>query len=116
MSMWQAISSAMMRRKRWTILLILIALLETGAAMVLCMLAARQESALEKTIDNTVIPCVVTDAYGLNQDNLHMATGFVDLLCGLRHESGRICRKRAGKGQHQADQSERIHDGLPPDP
>ena len=64
MSMWQAISSAMMRRKRWTILLILIALLETGAAMVLCMLAARQESALEKTIDNTVIPCVVTDAYG----------------------------------------------------
>lgn len=54
--------------------------------MVLCMLAARQESALEKTIDNTVIPCVVTDAYGLNQDNLHMATGFVDLLCGLRHE------------------------------
>lgn len=46
MSMWQAISSAMMRRKRWTILLILIALLETGAAMVLCMLAARQESAL----------------------------------------------------------------------
>lgn len=88
MSMWQAISSAMMRRKRWTILLILIALLETGAAMVLCMLAARQESALEKTIDNTVIPCVVTDAYGLNQDNLHMATGFVDLLCGLRHERG----------------------------
>ena len=62
MSMWQAISSAMMRRERWTILLILIALLETGAAMVLCMLAARQESALEKTIDNTVIPCVVTDA------------------------------------------------------
>ena len=56
--------------------------------MVLCMLAARQESALEKTIDNTVIPCVVTDAYGLNQDNLHMATGFVDLLCGLRHERG----------------------------
>ena len=54
--------------------------------MVLCMLAARQESALEKTIDNTVIPCVVTDAYGLNQDNLHIATGFVDLLCGLRHE------------------------------
>lgn len=88
MSMWQAISSAMMRRKRWTILLILIALLETGAAMVLCMLAARQESALEKTIDTTLIPCVVTDAYGLNQDNLHMATGFVDLLCGLRHERG----------------------------
>ena len=77
MSMWQAIISAMMRRKRWTILLILIALLETGAAMVLCMLAARQEAALEKTIDTTLIPCVVTDAYGLNQDNLHMATGFV---------------------------------------
>jgi len=52
------------------------------------MLTVRQEAALEKTMDNTVISCVVTDPWGTGQDNLHMATGFVDLLCGLRHEKG----------------------------
>lgn len=88
MSMWHITISAMMRRKRWTCLLLFIALLETFAAMVLCTLTTRQEVALEKTMDNTVISCVVTDPWGTSQDNLHMATGFVDLLCGLRHERG----------------------------
>ncbi len=88
MSMLQVTVSAMMRRKRWTILLVLIALIETGAAMVLCMLTERQETALEETMNNTTITCVITDADGLNQDNLRMATGFVDLLCGRKHEKG----------------------------
>lgn len=88
MSMRHVTISAMMRRKRWTLLLLFIALLETCAAMVLCSLTARQEAALEKTVDDTVISCVITDSQGTNQDNLHMATGFVDLLCGLRHERG----------------------------
>lgn len=88
MSMLQVTVSAMMRRKRWTILLVLIALIETGAAMVLCMLTERQETTLEETMNNTTITCVITDADGLNQDNLRMATGFVDLLCGRKHEKG----------------------------
>ena len=80
--------TAMLRRRRWTVLLLLVAGLEACAAMILCTLTMRQEAALEQTMDDTVISCVITDANGRNQDKLHMPTGFVDLLCGLRHERG----------------------------
>jgi len=78
----------MMRRKRWTILLLCIALLETATATALCTLIQKQIMALEKTFDNTVISCVMTNAEGLNQDNLRMPSGFVDMMLGYKHDQG----------------------------
>ncbi len=88
MSMWHVTISAMKRRKRWTALLLCIALLEACAAMVLCMLTERQEAALDKTVNETVISCVVTRTNGTRQDDLHMLSSSVDLLLGRRHDEG----------------------------
>lgn len=88
MSIWVVTISTLGRRKQWTILLIGLALLETVATMVLSTLIERQEAALEDTVSNTVISCVVTNTQGTNQDNLQMATGFVDILLGTKHDKG----------------------------
>lgn len=88
MSMWHVTFSAMKRRRRWTTLLLCIALLEACAAMVLCTLTERQEAALDKTVNETVISCVVTSTKGTNQDDLRMSSSIVELLLGRRHDEG----------------------------
>lgn len=100
MSLWMITMRTLWRRKRLSILLACLVALSSIAAVVLCGIADRQEAALEYTIDNTVVSCVVTDAKGTNQDSLHMVNGFVDRLLGLRHEQGNyldevVCNVRA---------------------
>lgn len=88
MSMLQITVSAMIRRKWWTILLIGVVFLTACAAAVLCMLLSRQEAAMEHTIDNTVIHCVVTGTQGTNQDHLNLSVGIVNHLLGRDHDRG----------------------------
>lgn len=88
MGVWIVTLRALWRRKRAGILLVCVVALGACAAVVLCGLTGRQEAALERTIDNTVISCVVTDAKGTNQERLNMVNGFVDRLVGRRHAQG----------------------------
>ena len=78
----------MMRRRWWTVLLIGVVSLIVCAVTVLCMLLSRQEAAIEHTINNTVIPCVVTSTQGTNQDHLNLSIGIVNHLLGRDHDRG----------------------------
>ena len=78
----------MLRRTRWTILLVSIVLFEVCAGAVLCTLISRQEAALDQTVDETVIHCVVTSTQGTKQDHLNVTIGTVNRLLGLDHERG----------------------------
>ena len=88
MSMPHVFVSAMIRRKGRTILLVCIAFLIACAAAVVCMLLSGQEAALEHTIDNTVIHCVVTGTQGTGQDHLNLSVGIVNHLLGRDHDCG----------------------------
>lgn len=74
--------------RRWvaSILLIAVATAGTVSAFVLNGLISRQEEALENTINNTVISCVVTDYSGSSSGNLSMLSAFVEMLMGHRRE------------------------------
>lgn len=80
--------AAMWRRRTACILLVAVMALSVFAAVTLQDLAARQSAAMDETVKNTRIHCVVTDARGTGSDNLQMISAFVDMLMGMRHERG----------------------------
>lgn len=86
--LWRVTFSAMWRRKKVSLLLILVAAVSVFFAVFVQNLTKRQEAAIETMIRDTAIQCVVTDAKGANVDYLQMPNGFVDRLMGLRHEQG----------------------------
>lgn len=76
------------RQRRSSALLAGIAALGVFASVALHHLAVRQEEAIADMVANARIRCVVTDARGMNSENLGMLSFFVDMLMGLRHERG----------------------------
>ena len=76
--------------RRWVAGMLLIAVAAMGAcgAVVLENLTLRQEKALESTISNTAITCIVTNARGTDSGNLHMISAFVEMLEGKRSARG----------------------------
>ena len=86
--MGQVTVKAMWRRRGASLLLAAVAAAGVCAAMVLHNLTVRQERALEDTINNTTISCVVTNAQGTGTGQLQMFSAFVEMLLGLREERG----------------------------
>lgn len=79
---------ALWRRKGSSLLLALVVALGVFSSLVLNNLITRQLIALEKTVNETVITCVVTDPMGIDSSNLHMISAFVEMLTGRRHHQG----------------------------
>ena len=86
--MGQVTVKAMWRRRGASLLLAAVAAAGVCAAMVLHNLTVRQERALEDTINNTTISCVVTNAQGTGTGQLQMFSAFVEMLLGLREDRG----------------------------
>ncbi len=70
----------MLRRWMASILLIAVAVMGAFAAMLLENLTARQEAALEHTLDNTTILCTVTSERGTDSGRLGMPSSVVEEL------------------------------------
>lgn len=87
-ALYRVTLAAMWRRKKASLLLILVAAASVFVSVFLQSLITRQEKAIETMIRDTAIQCIVTDARGANVDYLQMPNGFVDRLLGLRHEQG----------------------------
>ena len=79
---------AIFRRRLNSLLLILLMALGTFSAVVLHYITARQQNAMEKMVQTTRIRCVVTDANGMNTEQLDMLSFMIDKLMGYRHEQG----------------------------
>lgn len=75
----------MWRRKKASLLLVLVAAVSVFFAVFVQNLAARQEAAIERMIRDTAVQCVVTDAHGACMDHLQMPNAFVEMLAGRRH-------------------------------
>lgn len=75
----------MWRRKKASLLLVLVAAVSVFFAVFVQNLAARQEAAIERMIRDTAVQCVVTDAHGAGMDHLQMPNAFVEMLAGRRH-------------------------------
>lgn len=75
--------------RRWVASLLLVAVAAAGAfsAMVLQNLTVRQENALNATIANTTISCMVTDVKGTDSGSLQMPSKTVEMLEGKYRES-----------------------------
>lgn len=76
--------------RRWVASLLLVAVAAAGAfsAMVLQNLTVRQENALNATIANTTISCMVTDVKGMDSGSLQMPSKTVQFLEGKFRETG----------------------------
>lgn len=72
------------RRLGASLLLTAVAALGVYAGCGLQSLMLRQEQAIEDTIANTVIHCTVTDARGMNADNLGLLSTYIEALLGRR--------------------------------
>lgn len=73
---------AMWRRKWGNSAIALMLLLSVCSAIILQQLTLRQEAAREQMIQTTDIRCIVTDANGMNSENLQMLSSFVERLMG----------------------------------
>lgn len=75
--------------RRWVASLLLVAVAAAGAfsAMVLQNLTVRQETALNNTIANTTISCMVTDVKGTGSSSLQMPSKNVEFLEGFYRDS-----------------------------
>ncbi len=80
--------AALIRRWVASLLLLTVTAASAFSAMVLLNLTARQETALNYTIENTTISCTVTDAKGTDSGNLQMLSAFVEMLEGRRRGRG----------------------------
>ena len=80
--------SSLRRRPKTSVMLCIIALFSVFSVVIVSSLTERQEQALQKTVAETVISCTVTDVTGSRTDNLDMASAYVDMFLGLRHERG----------------------------
>lgn len=78
-----------MGRKKVVCLLIALTMaLGSFACIMLHNLTIRQKSMISEMIAETEINCIVTDANGMNSNNLHMFSVFVDMLMGHRIDQG----------------------------
>lgn len=82
LSLWTATCNAMWRRCLASVLMILVAAVSTFSAIGLQNLAQRQQNTLARTIADTSISCVITDAKGISGDHLDMFSSYVDRLTG----------------------------------
>ncbi len=73
---------AMWRRKWGNLAIALMLLLGVASAIILQQLTIRQQTARSQMIQTTDIRCIVTDANGMNSENLRMLSSFVDKLTG----------------------------------
>ncbi len=73
---------AMWRRKFGNLAIVLMLILGVASAAILQQLTLNQEKAKAQMIKTTDIRCVVTDANGMNADNIYMLSDFVEKLLG----------------------------------
>ena len=81
---------SMLRRKWSGIAIILMIALGMLSSIVLSQLTIRQQNSLEQMIATTEISCTVTDARGMNSNDLNMISVFTDMLLGRRPDKGDI--------------------------
>ena len=81
---------SMLRRKWSGIAIILMIALGVLSSIVLSQLTIRQQNSLEQMIATTEISCTVTDARGMNSNDLNMISVFTDMLLDRRPDKGDI--------------------------
>lgn len=86
--LWKVHRLTMWRRWRTSLILVIIAAVSAFSIMSLNTLILRQQAAMEQTVANTSIRCVVTDPKGMSSDSLGMFSAYVDMLTGKRHSEG----------------------------
>lgn len=75
-------------RQKSMFVLFLVVFLCISAVYLLQQFTWKQETALEDTIDNSVISCTVADSKGMNMDHLEMSSLYVDRLTGKYRDQG----------------------------
>lgn len=81
---------SMLRRKWSGIAIVLMIALGVFSSIILSQLTIRQQSALEQMVATTDIRCTVTDANGMNSNDINMFSVFTDMLLGRRPDKGDI--------------------------
>lgn len=79
---------SLIRRRGISLLLALVVFSGIALSSALAWFTARQESALDEVVRDTLVHCVVTDAKGMSQDRLNMYSAEVEKLTGRREDVG----------------------------
>ena len=79
---------SLLRRRGISLLLALVVFSGIALSSALAWFTARQESALDEVVRDTLVHCVVTDAKGMSQDRLNMYSAEVEKLTGRREDVG----------------------------